>query len=302
MVVARSRTRLDLSANALRRAGRASGVLLGRQRPFWAKAWRNTAFVDYCTDRLPWPYRNPMPGREILLRANRGTVGGLYCWRRFFAGVCGWPAMKTSEKQAYGCADIPLAARMDSEDTNLRMHLAHVPRLDYLQPFLDCISSERGSSKQGSPMSLLSVFRRAQVQLCFWKNVRRAEAAMRQSDVNWFEILNMYRSGGKFLTVEEDQRRAILDRATETEKQLLSILSALPDIERRYPKLSARLRFAIERILKVQCENIPTLVRGYDEGMLADAERHYAQGTLMELKTFANGLQRYQPQPSGKDQ
>lgn len=202
---------------------------------------------------------------------------------------------KQPENKGYTCTDIPLAVDATSKDTKLYMQLAKslVPELDFLRQSMESIAAaETGYRGEWSRYIFFPV-RSIKILFGLCANARAMERLARESDSSWQEMLAHIRSGDKTFSFGSAMRKDVLARCSDVESDLTSILSRLTTISEDYPRLAGRIKTAVERLRVVQCRYIPLIVKDDDAQMIASADRHYAEGTLMDIETFANGLLRH---------
>lgn len=226
-------------------------------------------------------------------------TGALLCCRKIPLAECPQGVdMLNSQEKAINCTDIPVATRIDTEDTRFRMQLAQFPfpiaQIDRLSQSLETITSVAGNCKTNRWVSYLL---HPIVHAVMWREMRKCAAMMeemdRESSDTWKRLLEAYRgASGKVFALTNTERSAARDECSKREASLDSLISSVTgSISRTYPRTASRIIVAATRIKQVQCRNFKAVIVLDDPQMNASADRHYADGTLMDLETFANGLQ-----------
>jgi len=170
------------------------------------------------------------------------------------------------------------------------MQLAYCPKLDYLRQAMDYFAAELANRKSGLIKRLLRPFNYVACYVVLRINVRRMEKVARLSEYHWQILLSDYRSRKYLFPNDDPASRTMRESARESRQVLEDVLANIALIEDFFPKLVPRMRIAVERTKKIQCEYVPALYSEVDAEKIIEAKQHYEQGTLMDIETFANAI------------
>lgn len=208
---------------------------------------------------------------------------------------------KRPENKGYNCTDIPLASDASRKDTNL-MHLAEstLPKLDCLRHSMDAIAASARDCGGNVFKRFIyhPIIMRTKVRRALLSNTQALENTAQRSEDAWTSLLREFRRKGEPFSFQLEDLKDVRCRVAEIESDLDSVLSDLHVISQQFPGIAVRIQVAAEKIKQIQCRYIALIVSEDDPQMIASAERHYADGKLMDIETFANGLLRNQPMPS----
>lgn len=206
---------------------------------------------------------------------------------------------KTSENieetGCYNCTDAHVAEKSSLAHTGDCMNSAHTIRLSGFSPptkaraafeIAGAVNSRRASiSKTLFTFPFLYV----QAYIQMRRVMRHLHRDAHVAESQWNAVVNRLRSRTEPVFISGSELQALIDSTSKHSEELSECLRQLPSIARWFPKTCGSIEVSINRILKSY--NNCRVFGGTSSQAIESARRHYESGTLMDLDTFANGLQ-----------
>jgi hypothetical protein len=165
------------------------------------------------------------------------------------------------------------------------MQLAEIPRLSINRSLAAIMRSQQMPQWMAGPFIIVT----------FWRPVRKMakdiESVADKYEVLWKRVIGSARNETGFVTSESEVRQIARDLKDAGDQLVRDIITS--PFEPYFPRYVSRTRAALDRIEKLQRTYFPIAVCESDKEAIAEADRHYTQGTLMDFETFADGLQRH---------
>lgn len=126
----------------------------------------------------------------------------------------------------------------------------------------------------------------------FRRLAQRTEDLVKKSERLWrAQLQEVRKQKPGFYVFDEAYAKQYHEQSKERLKVLCEIENSMRDLSEIHAKYADRVALAIDKLKKYEVHYQGLLIPRVNEDVLRDSEERYAQGQLLDVETFVNGLQ-----------
>jgi alpha-D-ribose 1-methylphosphonate 5-triphosphate diphosphatase PhnM len=188
------------------------------------------------------------------------------------------------------CSKIQATARVEFDDKigDMVPCNAHTP--NQIQKLLVNLVSLR----EHGPLHIQwipAALRRPYVRFRVWITVCHIEQAALKEEKQWKLGLNRIHDIKTPIAASQQEVNEFIRTNRDLYNEYVRLDASFAELESEFPALSKRARVAIQKAMRVVRNTRKLYIFNDDEKALQLSQQEYEQGKLLDLETFANGLQ-----------